>query len=81
MSAITRSYGVMMKCPHGQFEWLIRKGDLVLRTETRTVTSRMFWVEPRVYMPTGRFDLPVYVYLGHDDDDVPERWEDGQHGE
>jgi hypothetical protein len=79
MSAIQKSYAILTSSDR-RFEWLVRKGDLVLKTERRTIMSKWFWVPPEQYRPTGKFDLPIYVYLDKEDDDVPEWWEDGQHG-
>lgn len=76
MAAMTRSYGILV---NGEFKWLVRKGDLVLSNEKRTINGEYFKV-PRNEM--SKFELPLYVYNDLDeDDDVPDFYEDGQHGE
>jgi hypothetical protein len=78
MSAITQSYGIVSK---GKFEWLIRKGDLVLSTEKRRVRSKYICL-PLKDCPSRKYDLVIYTYdkRDEDDDNVPDFWEDGQHG-
>lgn len=73
-----KSYGITTK---GRFQWLIRKGDLVLSTEQRSIYSDLFWFSSKT-SPGKKFDVPIFVYLARDkdDDDVPKDWEDGQHG-
>ena len=75
MSAITRSYGIVL---HDRFEWLVRKGDLVLSTEKRIIRRKWFWESPRAG-PVRKFDMPVWPYCGKEDD-VPLSWQDGQFG-
>lgn len=79
MAAIAKSYGVLME---GQFEWLIRKGDLVISGQkTKINWSKSFW-EPASSCVNGKCDFPIYSYRARtaDDDGVPSRWLDGQHG-
>ena len=77
MSAITKSFGIVLQ---DRFEWLIRKGDLVISNEKRSIQSRRFWIPPKDCI-NKKWDLPIYYYLATDgDDDVPQWWEDGQKG-
>ena len=78
MSAITKSYGIVLS---GRFEWLIRKGDSVLSTEKKRVYSKYFSI-PLKTCPARKYDMVIYTYKkrDEDDDDVPDSWEDGQHG-
>ena len=78
MSAITKSYGIVRD---GRFEWLIRKGDLVLSGEKRSICSRYFSLFLQVY-PSRKYEMVIYTFIqrDEDDDDVPDMWEDGQHG-
>lgn len=78
MSAITKSYGIVLS---GRFEWLIRKGDLVLSTEKRRVQSKYFSL-PLKDCPLRKYEMFVYTYKkrSEEDDDVPNSWDDGQHG-
>ncbi|KAK5082464.1 hypothetical protein LTR05_007611 [Lithohypha guttulata] len=79
MSAITESFGIVL---NDRFEWLIRKGDLVLSSEKRTIYSKRFSLTSTI-LSMGKYDMPIYRYKKRceDDDDVPDLWEDGQHGE
>jgi len=79
MSAVAGSYGILL---NGRFEWLIRKGDLVLSTEKRSIYSKYFSLPLRDY-PSRKYEMGIYRYLNRneDDDSVPDLWEDGQHGE
>jgi hypothetical protein len=78
MSAITNSYGIVIS---GRFEWLIRKGDLLLSTEKRRVHSKYFSL-PLKDCPLRKYEMAVYMYKkrSEEDDGVPDFWEDGQHG-
>jgi hypothetical protein len=78
MSAITKSYGIVL---NGHFHWLIRKGDLVLSTEKRCVHSKYFSL-PLKNCPSRKYEMVVYTYINRDEDDedVPDFWDDGQHG-
>ena len=75
MSAMTKSYGILID---GNLQWLVRKGDLVLAKENRNTYSSSFRISRK---EAAGYCLSVYTYLDHDeDDDVPLRWQDGQHG-
>ena len=78
MSAITKSYGVLMD---GRFQWLIRKGDLALSNAEKIINSQVFW-PPAQSCTNGRYDFPLFYYLARskDDDNVPRWHQDGQHG-
>lgn len=78
MSAIMNSYAIKID---GRFEWLVRKGDLVLSTEKRMVQSKYFSV-PLRSATLRKYELALYRYLNReeDDDNVPIHWEDGQYG-
>jgi len=78
MSAITKSYGIVLS---GRFEWLIRKGDLVLSTEKRRIRSKYFSL-PWRDCPLRKYEMVVYTYKkrSEDDDDVPDSWDEGEHG-
>lgn len=75
MSAMKRSYGIVVD---GEFKWLVRKGDLVLSKETRTINSEPFSILPS---EMSNYQLALYVF---DDDDgkdkVPDLYNTGQHG-
>lgn len=60
-----------------QLMWMVRKGDLIL-SEGNTAVEKAFTY---VFRSTQqrRFEIPVYEYPD-EDDDVPDRWETGQHG-
>jgi hypothetical protein len=76
MSATTKSYGIRIE---GSFEWLIRKGDLVLSKEDRNIYSSWFSI---LRNDMKSYELPIYVYLDDDgEDDVPGQWKDGQNGD
>lgn len=76
MSSMKRSYGVK-PCSGARFEWLVRKGDLMLRHEIRQVQSKPFWIQGD---RTSKFEIVLYTYRSNEDDEVPLEWEDGQHG-
>ena len=77
MSAITKSYGIATE---GRFDWLIRKGDLVISNEKRHVYSRYFYIASKACVK-GKYNFPIYSYIDKDnDDDIPMWWQDGQHG-
>lgn len=79
MSAVTESYGIVLD---GRFEWLIRKGDLILSTEKRYIFSKYFTLPLRL-CPMRKYEMITYRYEKRhdDDDDVPYSYEDGQYGE
>lgn len=60
-----------------QFAWMIRKGDLILSDEKK-IEEKEFTL-PFQTDDRRKFDLPVYTFPD-EDDDVPDRWENGQHG-
>lgn len=66
-----------MKLARQQFAWLVRKGDLILSDEPKMAEKE--FTRTFVASDSRRFDFPVYVYPD-EDDDVPERWVNGQHG-
>lgn len=74
ISEITKSYGIVLD---GRFEWLIRKGDLVLSNEKRSIQSKYFWIPSKV-SPLRKYDFPIYVYKGKEEDDVPTFWQNGK---
>jgi hypothetical protein len=62
-----------------QLTWLIRRGDLLL-SDAKKVTEKEFMF-PFQETDDRKFKLPIYQYQGDDeDDDVPDRFETGQHG-
>lgn len=60
-----------------QFAWLVRKGDLILSDEPKMAEKE--FTRTFVVSNSRKFDVPVYVYPD-EEDDVPERWANGQHG-
>jgi hypothetical protein len=60
-----------------QLTWLIRRGDLLL-SDAKKETEKEFMF-PFQETDDRKFKLPIYEYPG-DDDDVPDRFETGQHG-
>lgn len=61
-----------------QFAWMVRRGDLILSNE-RKVAEKEFSYTFRAN-DSRKFEVPIYTFP-YDDDDVPERWETGMHGE
>lgn len=79
MSSLKHSYGI--NASYGKhFEWLVRKGDLMLRHEVRQVESKPFCIRLESRNRTSKFEIRLYTYLSNEDDDVPTDWGDGQHG-
>ncbi|KAK5163262.1 uncharacterized protein LTR77_010848 [Saxophila tyrrhenica] len=74
MYAMKRSYGVRMG---SRFEWLVRKGDLVVSDETRIVHSQTFWYT--LNDKVDHADFNIYWY-NRDDDNPPDVWEEGFSG-
>lgn len=60
-----------------QFNWLIRKGDLIL-SDHREAVEKEFAITFRS-QDSQKFDLPIYKYPD-ENDDVPDRWATGQNG-
>lgn len=75
MTAATHSYGI---CESDKFEWLIRRGDLILSTEKRLITSKVF-LRSLKSCPGRKFEVTIYRYEKRyeDDDDVPDFFDDG----
>lgn len=60
-----------------QLKWMVKRGDLILSSEAKVEKQDMaFHFEEH---GDRSFNLPVYEYI-HDDDDLPERYQTGQHG-
>ena len=76
MAAVTNSYGVVVE---DRFEWLVKKGDLVLSREKRSIHSRIFSIPP-TKCPMGKLDIPIYSCVDKDDYAAPAFWQEGQHG-
>lgn len=77
MAAVTDSYGILL---HKRYHWLVRRGDLVLSNEKKFVKSEPFSLPMSA---VRKFDMVIWHYKKRheDDDEVPESWDDGQHGE
>ena len=75
MTAAYQSYGVVI---NGQFQWMIRKGDVILSQEKREVRSELFWIPRAEQAPA--YTLSIYTYRHTSDDSVPTLWKNGKHG-
>jgi hypothetical protein len=75
MHEIGRSYGIV---PYDNFDWMIRKGDLIASNRDGRVSSKWFWV-PSQKLDKRRLDFKVYWYPD-DDDDVPLSLSTGRYG-
>lgn len=81
MRAVSRSYGVVIG-PRKRFHWLIKKGDLILSSQTVPIESETFSVGPH----KRRHGEQLSVYScdneadENGDDDLPEDWQTGQYG-
>jgi hypothetical protein len=62
---------------HKRLTWLMRRGDLLLSGATGEIEKEFMF--PFQQTDDRKFKLPIYEYLG-DDDDVPDRFETGQNG-
>lgn len=79
MAAITKSYGMLVD---SQFQWLIRRGDLIISGEKTPIPWTRHFFYPAEGLVRGKCEIPVYYYRAREknDDDVPTHWQDGQYG-
>ena len=75
MHAISNSYGIV---PYDEFDWMVRRGDLIASNRDGCVSSKYFWV-PSQKLEKRKLDLKIYRYPA-DDDHLPESLQSGKHG-
>ncbi|KAK6406831.1 hypothetical protein LTR81_018559 [Elasticomyces elasticus] len=75
MHAIRDSYGILPS--NDRFDWLVRKGDLMLSHVVQAACSKDFWI-PAADIKNHKLLMTLYRYSG-DEDTIPDRISTGRH--
>ncbi|KAK4962668.1 hypothetical protein LTR10_000295 [Elasticomyces elasticus] len=75
MHAIRDSYGIVHS--NDRFDWLVRKGDLMLSHVVQAACSKDFWI-PTTDIKDHKLLMTLYRYSG-DEDTIPDRISTGRH--
>lgn len=81
MRGASESYGVVIG-PRKRFNWLIKRGDLILSSQTVPIESETFWVASQRHSHAHQLSLYSCDNEADEngDDDLPEDWQTGQYG-
>ncbi|KAF7185658.1 Chaperone protein DnaK [Pseudocercospora fuligena] len=75
--ALMKSYGIVN---NGQFEWLFKRGDLVISSTETIFESAAFYCTANPHeQGVPEFSIFSYPMDDSEDDDAPEQWLNGQH--